>query len=101
MENLIGLICGAGAAAGVLGLVVLIVKQFLFICSPYEVLIFSGRKRQLQDGGAVGYRIILGGRAVRIQRRLQRRPRQYLLDAKAMAGRVQNDLGRPSTCSAM
>ncbi len=66
MENLIGLICGAGAAAGVLGLVVLIVKQFLFICSPYEVLIFSGRKRQLQDGGAVGYRIILGGRAVRI-----------------------------------
>jgi flotillin len=66
MENLIGLICGAGAAAGVLGFVVLIVKQFLFICSPYEVLIFSGRKRQLQDGGTVGYRIILGGRAVRI-----------------------------------
>ncbi len=66
MENLIGLICGAGAAAGVLGFVVLVVKQFLFICSPYEVLIFSGRKRQLTDGGSVGYRIILGGRAVRI-----------------------------------
>ena len=66
MENLIGLICGAGAAAGLLGFVVLVVKQFLFICSPYEVLIFSGRKRQLTDGGSVGYRIILGGRAVRI-----------------------------------
>ena len=48
MENLIGLICGSAAAAGVLGFVVLIVKQFLFICSPYEVLIFSGRKRTLQ-----------------------------------------------------
>ncbi len=66
MENLIGLICGAGAAAGLLAFVVVVVKQFLFICSPYEVLIFSGRKRQLADGGSVGYRIILGGRAVRI-----------------------------------
>ncbi len=66
LENLVGLICGAGVAAGVLGFVVVLVKQFLFICSPYEVLIFSGRKRQLKDGSSVGYRIIFGGRAIRI-----------------------------------
>ena len=42
-----------------------------------------------------------GGRAVPIQRRLQRRPRQFLVYRKDAAGRAQNDLGKPSTCSAM
>jgi flotillin len=43
-----------------------IVRANLKICQPNEVLIFSGRKRQLADGSAVGYRVIQGGRGFRI-----------------------------------
>ncbi len=43
-----------------------IVRANLKICQPNEVLIFSGRKRMLPDGGSVGYRIIRGGRGFRI-----------------------------------
>ncbi len=53
-----------GAFAGIFLLLVLVVlaRSFLFICDPSEVLIFSGRRRQLTDGTAVGYRVIYGGR---------------------------------------
>lgn len=44
----------------------LILRQFLYICRPNEVLIFSGRQRRLADGSTVGYRIIFGGRAWRM-----------------------------------
>ena len=43
-----------------------IVRANLKICQPNEILIFSGRKRQLSDGSRVGYRIIQGGRGFRI-----------------------------------
>ena len=43
-----------------------IVRANLKICQPNEVLIFSGRKRQLGDGSSVGYRVIQGGRGFRI-----------------------------------
>ncbi|GMQ81774.1 MAG: flotillin family protein [Rhodothermia bacterium] len=43
-----------------------IVRANLKICQPNEVLIFSGRKRQLSDGSRVGYRVIQGGRGFRI-----------------------------------
>lgn len=43
-----------------------IVRANLKICQPNEVLIFSGRKRQLGDGSTVGYRVIQGGRGFRI-----------------------------------
>ena len=43
-----------------------IVRANLKICQPNEILIFSGRKRQLSDGSKVGYRIIQGGRGFRI-----------------------------------
>jgi flotillin len=42
-----------------------LVKRMLYICSPNEVLIFSG-KRRLSQNREVGYRIIKGGRAIRI-----------------------------------
>jgi flotillin len=53
-----------GAFAGLFLLLVLVVlaRSFLFICDPSEVLIFSGRRRLLSDGTAVGYRVIYGGR---------------------------------------
>lgn len=43
-----------------------IIRANLKICQPNEVLIFSGRKRRLGDGSAVGYRVIQGGRGFRI-----------------------------------
>ncbi len=43
----------------------ILVKRMLYICSPNEVLIFSGKRRMSQNR-EVGYRIIKGGRAIRI-----------------------------------
>src|SRR4029453_12184656 len=47
------------------GVVALVLTRFLYICQPNEVLIFSGGQRGAA-GRKVGYRIIKGGRAVRI-----------------------------------
>lgn len=47
-------------------LVLLFLKSFLCICKPNEILILSGRKRRTQDGQEVGYRVLAGGRAIRI-----------------------------------
>ena len=43
-----------------------IIRANLKICQPNEVLIFSGRQRQLADGSSLGYRILKGGRGFRI-----------------------------------
>lgn len=43
-----------------------IIQSNLKICQPNEVLIFSGKQRQLPDGSSLGYRVIKGGRAFRI-----------------------------------
>ena len=42
-----------------------VVKNVLYVCQPNEVLIFSGRSRDTA-GGRVGYRIIKGGRTLRV-----------------------------------
>jgi len=57
-----------GALAVVLGFaaLVFILTRFLYVCRPNEILIFAGRKHRLKDGTEVGYRILHGGRAVRI-----------------------------------
>ncbi len=47
-------------------IVAMVISRFLLICHPNEVIILSGRKRKLPDGSIVGYRLIRGGRAVRI-----------------------------------
>lgn len=65
----------AGAFEGiVLGLlfllastiVVSIIKSFLLICRPNELLIISGRSNQLADGSSQGYRVVGYGRTMRI-----------------------------------
>lgn len=43
----------------------LVVKNVLYVCQPSEVLIFSGRPRRT-DNKDIGYRIIKGGRALRV-----------------------------------
>ncbi len=42
------------------------IKANLNICHPNEILVFSGRKRKLKDGTEVGYRVIKGGRGLKI-----------------------------------
>lgn len=42
------------------------ISRLLLISQPNEVIILSGRKRVLEDGSVVGYRIIKGGRALRL-----------------------------------
>lgn len=55
----------AVAAVFVVALV-LVIKRLLFICQPNEVLIFSGSQQATGTGRRIGYRIIKGGRAIRI-----------------------------------
>jgi flotillin len=54
-----------------LGIIVILmilafIKANLRVCHPNEILVFSGRKRRLKDGTEVGYRIIKGGRGLKI-----------------------------------
>ncbi len=55
------------ALFGAIGLVIFIaiLKSFLYIGRPNEILIFSGRDNQLEGGGTAGYRYIIGERALR------------------------------------
>ncbi|MBI2895522.1 MAG: flotillin family protein [Deltaproteobacteria bacterium] len=57
-----------GAVGFVIGVLVIIaiVKAFMYICRPNEILIFSGRKRRMADGEDVGFRVVTGGRAFRV-----------------------------------
>lgn len=57
----VGSVC---AFMGVL-LIIGVVRQFMFICQPNEVLVFSGRDRTMPSGQKIGYRVIFGGRAYR------------------------------------
>lgn len=53
--------------AVILGLIFLaFIKANLRICHPNEILVFSGRKRRLKDGTEVGYRVVKGGRGLKI-----------------------------------
>ncbi len=56
----------SGSLLGSLLVVIVIIKNFMVIGRPNEVLVFSGRKQALQDGTVVGFRVIRGGRAFRI-----------------------------------
>ncbi|MGI9599250.1 MAG: flotillin family protein, partial [Acidimicrobiales bacterium] len=42
------------------------IKSLIIICPPNRVAVVSGRTRALSDGRAVGYRVIKGGRTLRI-----------------------------------
>jgi flotillin len=43
-----------------------IVRSFLYICEPNQVLVISGRRHKSKDGRDVGFRVVTGGRAWRI-----------------------------------
>jgi flotillin len=63
------IIWGAAIGIGVLILIfflIWIIKSFLYICPPNEVLIFSGGRSRTRDGKVRGYREVFGGRAFKI-----------------------------------
>jgi flotillin len=59
------LVVAGSVLAGVL-LLIWVLKNLLYVCPPNHVLIFSGRTRVAEDGRKVGFRVVFGGRAVRI-----------------------------------
>jgi len=80
----------------VLGMVVLLlaltavafVSRFLLICEPDEVIVLSGRRRRLPDGSEIGYRVIRGGRALRVP--VMERASRLSLETIPLALTVQN-----------
>ena len=57
---------GVGAGVGVLLLLIFLYRYLLRIGRPNEILIFSGRKHKAADGSTLGYRVVFGGRGMRI-----------------------------------
>lgn len=61
---------GAGVAIAVLIFAALIlvwgVNALIQICDPNKILIISGRQYRRKDGQTLGYRVIYGGRTIRI-----------------------------------
>jgi flotillin len=59
------LLGGAVGTVVALTIFVAVVKGFLYICRPNEILIFSGRKHTLPDGSSTGYKVVRRGWAIR------------------------------------
>ncbi len=55
---------GVGVVLG-LALLIFLFRQFLYICPPSQILVFSGRKHRLADGSSVGFKVLHGGRGFR------------------------------------
>jgi flotillin len=66
MQNL--LMVGAVSVVGALIVIAFIISRIIYICPPNEVLIFSGGHRKMPgtDDRVVGYRVVQGGRGIRI-----------------------------------
>ncbi len=56
---------GVAIAAGVVFFLMLY-RSLLRICKPNEILIFTGRRHVTSDGRTVGYRVVFGGRGVKV-----------------------------------
>lgn len=67
-NNLDSLFIPMVVSLGIFGTVLLIwfLNSFLCVCKPNEVVILSGRKRKTASGQEVGYRVLTGGRGIRI-----------------------------------
>lgn len=47
-------------------LFILVVSRILVICRPNEIVVLSGRSHKLEDGSTVGFKVLHGGRGIRI-----------------------------------
>jgi flotillin len=56
----------SGGTLGALLTLIVVLKNFMIIGKPNEVLVFSGRKHTRDDGTSVGFRVVRGGRSFRV-----------------------------------
>jgi flotillin len=61
----IGVILGI-VGLGVVGALVFTVRSLIVICQPNEMVVITGRKRATADGRRSGYRLLHGGRTLRV-----------------------------------
>ena len=59
-------VIGGISLAGAVLLGLTVYRYLLEICRPNEILIFSGPKHRTPDGREIGYRVVFGGRGVRV-----------------------------------
>jgi flotillin len=57
---------GAVIVVAVVWGVLFLLSRLLCICGPNEILVISGRRHVLADGSTVGYKVLHGGRGIRI-----------------------------------
>lgn len=60
------LLVGAVGVVFVVWVMLSILSHLLCICGPNEILVISGRRHVLADGSAAGYKVLHGGRGIRI-----------------------------------
>ena len=67
-NGLEGLFIPMMVSLGIFGTIILVwfLNSFLCVCKPNEVVVLSGRKRRTASGQEVGYRVLTGGRSIRI-----------------------------------
>ena len=67
MDTIVSALCSGLGLGVALIFVIALLRQFLVVARPNELLVLSGRSRTLDDGIQLGYReIVGGGRAFRI-----------------------------------
>jgi flotillin len=65
MDPATGLILGA-VGLGIIGALIYAVRSLIVICLPNELVVVTGRSRVTTDGQRIGYRLLHGGRTLRI-----------------------------------
>ncbi len=65
MDPETGLVLGA-IGLGVAMALIYVVKSLIVICQPNEMVVITGRKRLAADGRRAGYRLLHGGRTLRV-----------------------------------
>jgi flotillin len=65
MFSSIGFIIG-GVLVAVAGIALFTIKRLIIIAPPNEAAVITGRRRSLDDGTAIGYRTVTGGRSLRV-----------------------------------
>ncbi|MBM4363224.1 MAG: flotillin family protein [Deltaproteobacteria bacterium] len=67
-DDALAVLMVTGAVGFVLGFALLafILSRFLVVCRPNEIVVLSGRSHRLPDGSTVGYKVLHGGRGLRI-----------------------------------
>ena len=65
MDPTAGAIMG-GIALGLVGALIYAVRSLIVICLPNEMVVITGRNRTTSDGRQIGYRLLHGGRTLRI-----------------------------------